>query len=144
MSADARFARIVARFESLSADDVARLGDIYGDDAHFKDPFNDARGLPAVQRVFTHMFATLDDPRFVVQDVLVDGARAFVTWDFAFRIRGTRALRSIHGGSLLTLGVDGRLSEHLDYWDSADLFGQLPLLRSAVRWLKRRAGGERG
>ena len=69
--ADARVARIVQLFESLAPSDLVRLVRFYAQDASFKDPFNDVRGVDAVRRVFEHMFDTLDEPRFVVHDIVV-------------------------------------------------------------------------
>ncbi|HPM68402.1 MAG TPA: nuclear transport factor 2 family protein, partial [Piscinibacter sp.] len=71
--ADARVARVVAMFESITPADVSRLGEFYASDARFKDPFNDVRGVPAIERVFAHMFVALDSPRFVVRDIVAEG-----------------------------------------------------------------------
>ena len=72
-STDPRVVRVVTLFETLRPDDVARLGDIYSDQVRFKDPFHDVQGLAAVQAVFGHMFQTLDEPRFVVREAIVQG-----------------------------------------------------------------------
>jgi ketosteroid isomerase-like protein len=138
---DARVLRIVARFETLAATDVARLADLYTPDATFKDPFNEVRGIAAIQAIFTHMFVTLDKPRFEIRDVVVAGGQCFLTWDFRFRLRRfNRAEQCIHGGSHLKLAADGRIAEHRDYWDAAEeLYEKLPLLGGLMRWLKRRA-----
>ena len=42
---------------------------LYTADARFKDPFNAVQGVPAIQRIFAHMFVALDGPRFVIVDV---------------------------------------------------------------------------
>lgn len=136
--ADARVQRVIERFESLGPADVERLGELYTADARFKDPFNDVQGLPAVQRVFRHMFEVLVQPRFVVLEALLDGDRCFLTWDFHFAPRGRPPMR-VHGGSLLRFAADGRVREHVDYWDAAhELYAKLPLLGGLMRWLKRR------
>ena len=91
---DPRMLRLVAMFERMAPGDVARLAEYYADDATFKDPFNEVRGVPAVQRIFAHMFEALDEPRFVVHDVIVQGDACFLTWDFLFRFRrGNRRCR---------------------------------------------------
>ena len=56
--------RVAAFFERFQADDLDMLGEVYAQDAAFKDPFNDVAGLPAIEGVYRHMFLTLDDPRF--------------------------------------------------------------------------------
>ncbi len=139
--ADARVTRVVAMFESLSPGDVARLADFYTADARFKDPFNDVTGVPAIQRIFTHMFTALDEPRFVVRDIVADGAQCFLTWDMHFRMkRFSREPQVIHGGSHLRFAADGRVALHRDYWDAAEeLYEKLPAIGGLMRWLKKRA-----
>jgi ketosteroid isomerase-like protein len=138
---DPRAARIVALFEALTPADVARLAHFYAPEVRFKDPFNEVQGVPAVQRVFAHMFETLDEPRFIVRDVLVQGDQCFLTWDFLFRFRRFRGdLQTVRGGSHLHFDAQGRILLHRDYWDAAEeLYEKLPLLGTLMRWLKRRA-----
>lgn len=138
---DPRVARIVRLFETLAPADVARLGEHYDADAFFKDPFNEVRGVAAIQGVFTHMFESLDEPRFVVVDVVVQGDDCFLTWDFLFRMRRfDRRLQTVRGATHLRWGADGRIALHRDYWDAAEeLYEKLPVLGTLMRWLKRRA-----
>ena len=60
--ADPRVAAVIAFFEHLEAADVAALGRLYTEKAFFKDPFNEVHDLAGVQRVFGHMFESLDAP----------------------------------------------------------------------------------
>lgn len=134
--------RIAHAFETLSPAGVQTLGDIYAPHVRFKDPFNDVRGLPAVQRIFGHMFVALESPRFVVTHKVVDGAHCFLAWEFHFRLRRFDRLANqcIVGGSHLQLAPDGRILDHRDYWDAAEeLYEKLPLIGALMRWLKRRA-----
>jgi steroid Delta-isomerase len=142
-ASDPRVQRIVETFEQLQPADVARLGEIYSADARFKDPFNDVQGLAAIQRVFEHMFTALIEPRFVIRDVLCEGNRCFLSWDFVFRMRRfSNDQQCIHGATHLHLAADGRIVEHRDYWDaSEELYEKLPLVGALMRWLKRRANG---
>lgn len=139
---DPRVARIVDAFESLTPDDVSRLGEFYAADADFKDPFNAVRGVPAIQRVFAHMYVALDNPRFVVHDVLVQGDQCLLTWDFVFRFRRfSRELQTVRGASHLKLdAASGLITLHRDYWDAAEeLYEKLPGIGVLMRWLKRQA-----
>ena len=139
--ADARVARVVAMFESITPADVSRLGEFYACDACFKDPFNDVRGVPAIERIFAHMFVALDSPRFVVRDIVAEGDQCFLTWDFLFRFRRfSRDEQIVHGGSHLRFDAQGRVALHRDYWDAAEeLYEKLPVVGALMRWLKRRA-----
>ncbi|HPG80811.1 MAG TPA: nuclear transport factor 2 family protein [Piscinibacter sp.] len=138
---DARVARVVAMFESITQADVSRLGEFYAVDARFKDPFNDVRGVPAIERIFAHMFVALDSPRFVVRDIVAEGDQCFLTWDFLFRFRRfSREEQVVHGGSHLRFDAQGRVVLHRDYWDAAEeLYEKLPGIGAFMRFLKRRA-----
>ena len=140
--ADPRADAAIQFFESLTAADVAAMDRLYTANTSFKDPFNDVRGLPHLQRIFAHMFSTLDAPRFVVLTALVEGDQCFLTWDFLFRMKDQLQERRIHGSSHLRFAIgdsQGRIAEHRDYWDAAEeLYEKLPLLGSLLRWIKRR------
>ncbi|MGQ3003323.1 MAG: nuclear transport factor 2 family protein [Hydrogenophaga sp.] len=129
-------------FESLSPGSLARLGEFYTPDARFKDPFNEVQGIPAITRVFEHMFDSLTAPRFIVTGRLVDGAQCFLVWEFRFRFQrfDTVTEQVVRGGSHLRLAPDGRVSDHRDYWDAAEeLYEKLPVLGGLMRWLKKKA-----
>lgn len=141
--ADPRVQRVVDLYETLAPADLPLLRGVYADDARFKDPFNAVQGVPAIARIFDHMFRTLDAPRFTVLDTVAQGDALFLTWDFHFRTRGAgaRAMR-IHGASHIRFDATGRVALHRDYWDAAEeLYEKLPLVGTLMRWLKRQAGG---
>ena len=141
-SQQAAAARLVEFFETLTPASLERLDDFYSPRAYFKDPFNEVRGLVELRRVFDHMYQTLEQPRFVVTERIVDGAQCFLTWDFEFRFKNfDRArLQTVRGASHLKFGADGRVYFHRDYWDAAEeLYEKLPLVRGLMRWLKKRA-----
>ncbi len=134
--------RVVVFFESLQQSSVQRMGDLYGAQAYFKDPFNEVRGLADIQRIFNHMYVALDQPHFVVTDRVVQGDQCFLVWDFKFRFKrfDTTTLQVVRGTSHLRFAPDGRVSYHRDYWDAAEeLYEKLPLVGGLMRWLKKRA-----
>ena len=132
---------MVSLYEGLAPADLLQLGWVYSEQASFKDPFNRVQGLTAITAIFSHMFATLDAPRFAVVDAVAAGDDAFLTWDFSFRSRGAGARTlCIHGASHLRFGPDGRVLMHRDYWDAAEeVYEKLPVIGALMRWLKRRA-----
>ena len=134
--------RLIALYEQLSPAHLARLGDYYAPDAQFKDPFNDVRGVPAITQVFAHMFDTLEQPRFIVTQHIVQGDQTFLAWEFHFRMRRWRPhqMQCIRGATLLRFDAQGRVALHRDYWDAAeDLYEKLPLLGALMRWLRKAA-----
>jgi steroid Delta-isomerase len=138
--AEPRVEKIVRLFEALGVDALPQLAEIYTADARFKDPFNDVQGVPAITAIFAHMFDSLERPRFVIHDVIVQGEQCFLSWDFVFAMRRfDRREQTIRGSSHLKLAADGRIAQHRDYWDAAEeLYEKLPLLGGLMRWLKRR------
>jgi ketosteroid isomerase-like protein len=137
---DARVLRIVDWFESLTPATLDQLPSMYAEQARFKDPFNAVQGVPAIRAIFSHMFKALDQPRFVIHDVIVQGDQCFLTWDFHFQLKQRGTAITIHGGSHLKLDADGRITLHRDYWDAAEeLYAKLPLIGALMRWLRRRA-----
>jgi ketosteroid isomerase-like protein len=139
--ADARVARVITFFEGLQRSDLARLAELYVDQARFKDPFNDVHTRVQIERIFSHMFATLGAPRFEIRDVVAQGDQCFLSWDFRFRLPRLGADEQlIHGATHLHFADDGRIAQHRDYWDAAEeLYQKLPLVGALMRWLRRRA-----
>jgi steroid delta-isomerase len=134
--------KIVVFFETLSPKSVERFGQFYTEDAYFKDPFNEVRGLAAIQQIFAHMYVALHEPRFVVTGRIVEGEQVFLSWDFHFRFRNFKIDKpqTIRGATHLRLAPDGRIRSHRDYWDAAEeLYEKLPVVGGLMRWLKRRA-----
>ena len=133
---------LVDFFEHLQPQDLQRLHEVYASDARFKDPFNEVQGLPAIERVFAHMYEALDQPHFVVTERIVQGNQCFLVWEFRFRFKrfDTQTWQTVRGGSHLQLDPQGRVSLHRDYWDAAEeLYEKLPLVGGLMRWLKHRA-----
>jgi steroid delta-isomerase len=137
-------ARYCALFAGLRPEDLARLPDYFAPDARFKDPFNDVRGVAGVQAVFAHMFAVTDRPRFEILEQVAAGPTGFVRWRFRFAPRGRpQAAREIEGVSRVWFGPDGRVVEHVDYWDPVEgLYDGLPVLGPLLRLLRRRLGAD--
>jgi hypothetical protein len=122
-------------YATLTPQSVAEVGRFYAADAHFKDPFNDVRGTAAIARLYAHMFVTTSAPRFVIDQRLLDGQQAFVTWTFEFALKGRPYV--IVGGSHLHFNVDGLVVSHRDYWDAAEeLLQKLPVIGAPIRWLR--------
>lgn len=134
--------RLIALYEQLSPAHLSGLDAYYAPDAHFKDPFNDVRGVPAIAQIFAHMFTTVDQPRFTVTQHIVQGDQAFLGWEFRFRMRRWRPQveQCIHGATLVRFDVQGRVMLHRDYWDAAqELYEKLPILGGLMRWLRQSA-----
>ena len=138
--------RLVAFYENLTPPAVERFAEFYTVDAYFKDPFNEVRGVSAIAGIFAHMFDTLQEPRFVVTERLIQERQAFLAWEFRFRLRRWRpgSEQCIRGASLLRFDAQGLVCQHRDYWDAAEeLYEKLPLLGILMRWLRNAGSASR-
>ncbi len=137
--AGARVKRVVDFYASLRVEDLPRLAELYAADACFKDPFNEVRGVPAIEAIFAHMFRTLEAPRFLVRQAVAQDDQCFLTWDFVFVQRSGKRKIVVRGATHLHFDDEGRITMHRDYWDAAEeLYEKLPALGTLMRWLKRR------
>jgi ketosteroid isomerase-like protein len=140
MTGDLRVTRFQRFFITLTRESVQDVRTLYAPRAAFKDPFSDVRGVEKIERLFVHMFEQVEAPRFTVDETLVDGDQAFLTWVFHFRRRGSPGEMTIRGATHLRFDAAGLVVLHRDYWDAAEeLYEKLPLLGTLMRWLKRRA-----
>lgn len=138
-------ARYAAFFEELTADDLGeRFNARFTEDVHFRDPFNDVHGREAARHVFRHMFEHTAMVRFEVLEQIEQAEIGYLRWRFHFRLRGDRGDREpVEGVSRVVLAADGRVREHVDYWDAAGgLYGQLPVIGGLMRWLRRRVSAQ--
>jgi ketosteroid isomerase-like protein len=142
LSSRQRFEQIAHFFETLTPQSVSDLKDFYSASARFKDPFNDVKGVPAIEKIFEHMFVSLTQPHFVITGQVVDGDQAFLSWEFRFRFKrfDTQTDQVVLGTSHLVLDAQQRISVHRDYWDAAEeLYEKLPWVGALMRWLKKKA-----
>jgi len=138
---------LVSFFENISAESIAEFPRYYADDAYFKDPFNEVRGVPAIQHIFTHMFRQVAEPRFSIIDRVVDENGALLVWEFHYRTKqwGSRRTQIIRGATHLRLNAEGKVIWHRDYWDAAEeLYAKLPLIGWLIRSMKNGLSGSHG
>lgn len=132
--------KLIRFYHDLSPESIARFPEFYSEDAFFKDPFNEVSGVPAIQRIFRHMFGQVGEPRFVVTEQVVDAGGAMLIWAFYFRVRlwGKGETQVMRGVSHLKFDADGKVNYHRDYWDTAEeLYMKLPALGTLMRGLRR-------
>lgn len=124
---------LIRYFHDLTPESIARLAEFYTEDAYFKDPFNEVRGVENIQRIFAHMFEQVAEPRFVVTERLADDTSAMLVWE----LRHGQGQR-IRGVSHLRFADDGQVAYHRDYWDTAEeLYMKLPVIGTVMRSLRR-------
>ncbi|RAH36879.1 MULTISPECIES: nuclear transport factor 2 family protein [unclassified Halomonas] len=146
MSPDPDLEAFCAFYNKLDKSCTKNLYKIYTPDIAFADPLHRIDGLPALEAYFASLYENVTACRFVFHDRQRQGDTAFVTWTMHLahrRLDGGREITVEGASRLLFAGDDtGRVREHRDYFDAgALLYERVPLLGTAIRWLKRRAGG---
>tara|TARA_B110000503_G_scaffold139288_2_gene227364 strand:- start:184 stop:615 length:432 start_codon:yes stop_codon:yes gene_type:complete len=140
MSTDTASA-VVLFFEGLSPERLGELARYYHPQATFKDPFNEVCGVDKIEGIFSHMYETLDKPRFVITNSIVQNNECFLTWEFYFRMRRFKSHvdQVIIGSSHLKFDASGLIVMHRDFWDAAEeLYEKLPIVGNLMRWLKKK------
>lgn len=132
---------LCAYFDRLSAASLDELADYYADDAWFKDPFHEVRGVAAIRAILAHTFAKLPDARFRVTGRFPGASDdAMIQWEMAFTMPITRLPTTIVGATHLAFDAAGKVARHRDYWDAAEeLYARLPVLKWLMRGLARHA-----
>lgn len=129
------------RFAALDASNLDRLGELYSDNVLFRDPLHEVRGLTELRRYFAELYANVSELRFDFHgfDQVREG-EGYLRWTMSYRhprlARGETI--QIEGCSHLRWEGD-KVHQHRDYFDAgALLYEHLPVLGSAIGWLKRR------
>lgn len=133
-------ASLIQFYHELSPESVARFPEFYSADAYFKDPFNEVRGLASIQRIFSHMFNQVGEPRFVVAESIVAENGTMLIWEFNFQLKlwGKSQTQIMRGVSHLRFDTDGKVNFHRDYWDTGEeLYMKLPAIGTLMRGLRR-------
>ena len=126
-------------YHRLTPESVNRFAEFYTEDAYFKDPFNEVRGISAIERIFRHMFTQVGEPRFIVTEKIAAGKSAMLVWEFHFRVGrwGRGESQIMRGVSHLRFDDNGKVSYHRDYWDTAEeLYMKVPGLSLVMRGLR--------
>lgn len=130
-------------FEGLTPAGLEQLNRVYDEEARFRDPFNEVVGIVAIRRIFADMFEQAPDARFTVHEVIGAAPLLYVRWGFTFTPGRAKEPWSVEGVSRLALGEDGRIVEHIDYWDpAAGIYERLPLLGAVLRRVRRRLAAD--
>lgn len=130
-----------AFFNKLDNTCTEKLYEVYTEEVIFSDPLHHIEGRDALERYFANMYEQVKQCQFTYHTRQLQGNQAFITWTMEFihpRLASGKPVR-VEGCSALTFANDGRVQRHHDYFDAgAMLYEHLPLMGSAIRWLKKR------
>ena len=134
-------ARYVAFFEGIVPERLPELRALCAPQVRFRDPFNDVTGVEKLEKLFTKMFEDVEDPRFEIVDTVNSGSIAYLRWKMSYRPKRSWPGPDrwhIEGMTEVHFDSAGRVTQHLDYWDSGEIYQRVPLLGGVIRALKRR------
>ena len=128
----------ITLLENLSPANLEQLRELVDNDIRFSDPFNEVAGVDAYLQLLRDMFQRLEDVRFTIRESVKQDRIAYLYWTFSASSKITGKLH-FQGTSRLLFAEDGRVVCHQDFWDSAAIYQQLPIIGILVRWLRKRA-----
>jgi len=109
-----------------------RLGDLFADDVHFRDPFRDTHGIEPLRELFARMFRQYRQVEFTGFSRDGDDNRFVLTYDMHLRMAvGPMFVTRM---ASVVRGRDGRVVELVDYYDfPSALASPIPLLGTLYR-----------
>lgn len=129
-----------SEFAALDGSNLHNLKHLYSHDVRFSDPLHEIQGLTALEEYFTELYANVSELGFTFHgyDQVQDGA-GYLRWTLHYRHP-----RLSHGQLIEVVGCSHllwhkKVYQHRDYFDAgALLYEHLPLMGSAIGWLKGR------
>ena len=132
--------RFAQAFATLDKHNLHLLDSLYSKDIVFTDPLHNIQGLTALQRYFADLYSNVSQLRFDFYgfDQVAEG-EGYLRWKMSFchpRLANGTLIR-VEGCSHLMWR--DKVYHHRDYFDAgALLYENLPLMGTAIRWLKGR------
>ncbi|MFZ4779547.1 MAG: nuclear transport factor 2 family protein [Terrimicrobiaceae bacterium] len=133
----------IGRFEDYFSDIteksvLEKTKNTYAPAAFFNDTLKTIRGSREIEKYFLRLAANTDFTRVRLKDVARSGASYYVRWEMDFQIKGSTKTITTIGMSELRFDSGGLIVLHQDFWDStAGIFEHLPVLGTAILWIKK-------
>ena len=137
--------KLLTRFQNLfndmGADHMPALDSVYHENVFFRDPLTEVRGRRALESYLQDTYGNVIHCEFDYGVAAWQELGFTLPWTMTLqhrRLRRGRPIR-VEGISLVHIR-DSRISFHRDYFDLGQLlYEQIPILGSAIRWLRRKA-----
>ena len=128
-----------AYLERVQPDTLAELDQFVHQDVHFKDPFNDVRGIETMRAIFAELTETIPGISLTVNSRFGNDPDVMILWTLTGNLRNKPW--TLDGTSHLTFDENGLLISHIDYWDAASGFYEFfPIIGWPLRAIRRRLG----
>lgn len=125
--------------DGLQPDQLDQLRAHCTPDIHFHDPFNNVHSVDAYIAIMKETYETMSDIRFEVLETFWSSDGAIVKWNFYFRMAKGREREMITGVSEIRDDGAGKISAHIDYWDSGErIYAKIPMIGFFIRLIRNR------
>ena len=119
--------KYIKLFSDLTPEKIRFFDEIIDKNIVFIDPFNNVKGSENFKKIFYHMFKNVKNPKFSVLDFSIGKKNVYLKWEMSFIAFNSN--QKIEGVSEIILNKNGKISSHIDYWDSLNgLFIKLPFI----------------
>lgn len=127
-------------FESINQNtSIEKYKEQFNPNAVFKDPFHKVQGIDAIYNVFQKMYKNLDNPYFKVHEAIQKENVAYIKWGFYFSFKKDTIVQNFTGVSRVKFDDNGKVLEHIDFWDSAEnIYEKIPFISHIIKFIKRR------
>lgn len=134
--------RFLTLFNEMGSGHTGDLASVYSERVTFTDPFVSVRGLDPLREYFGGAYENVIHCRFRFAEAVVGPTgTACVPWVMVLRHKRIRRGDTIEVDGISHLQIkDDRIVSHRDYFDAGQLlYENLPVLGTAVRWLRKHA-----
>ncbi|MBT5934038.1 nuclear transport factor 2 family protein [Sulfurimonas sp.] len=125
-------------FETInSKTPLEEYKEFFDENSYFEDPFQKVTGVVKIYNIFEDMYIKLFNPRFEIYEVVSNENISYIKWKFLYQVNEKSSVDSFIGISRIELSDDGKVMEHVDYWDAgSNIYEKIPLLGSIIRYIK--------
>ena len=124
---DKNINKYIKLFSELTPEKIRLFDNLIDKNIVFIDPFNKVKGSENFKKIFHHMFKNVKNPKFSVLDFSIGKKIVYLKWEMTFKAFNSN--QKIEGVSEIMLNKNGKISSHIDHWDSlSGLFVKLPLI----------------
>lgn len=135
--------RYVDFMETVASFDLDSLEEFIADEIHFVDPFNDTTGRSNYRAIIEDMREQLSNLQIkVISSAMIATSHdeALIRWHLSGHLNAFNGRYwAVEGCSAVHFDEQGKVCEHLDYWDAAgQLYESFPVLGWVLKYLRRK------
>lgn len=129
-------------YNKLDKGHLHELAAVYAEDIEFQDPFGQVIGLDALTQYMAGAYQNVMHCQFRFGEPVMQHPRCCIPWVMELRHKRIQRGNPVYVEGMSHLLVqNGKVRFHRDYFDAGELlYEHLPLVGSAIRWVKRHAG----